>query len=129
MALVVQKFGGTSVASIEHIERVAKRIAGYRDRGDEVVVVVSAMGKETDRLDELAKSVGDSDADFRREVDVLLSTGEQVTAAVLSMVLTKMGYPAKSFTGGQVKILTDASHTQARILDLDTDNLRRELSQ
>ena len=129
MALVVQKFGGTSVASIEHIERVAKRIAGYRDRGDEVVVVVSAMGKETDRLDELAKSVGDSDADFRREVDVLLSTGEQVTAAVLSMVLTKMGYPAKSFTGGQVKILTDASHTKARILDIDTDNLRRELSQ
>ena len=129
MALVVQKFGGTSVASIEHIERVAKRIAGYRDRGDEVVVVVSAMGKETDRLDELAKSVGASDADFRREVDVLLSTGEQVTAAVLSMVLAKMGYPAKSFTGGQVKILTDASHTKARILDIDTDNLRRELSQ
>ena len=128
MALVVQKFGGTSVASIEHIERVAKRIAGYRDRGDDVVVVVSAMGKETDRLDELAKSVGESDADLRREVDVLLSTGEQVTASVLSMVLTKMGYPAKSFTGGQVKILTDASHTKARILDIDTDNLQRELS-
>lgn len=128
MALVVQKFGGTSVASIEHIERVAKRIAGYRDRGDDVVVVVSAMGKETDRLDELAKSVGESDADLRREIDVLLSTGEQVTASVLSMVLTKMGYPAKSFTGGQVKILTDASHTKARILDIDTDNLQRELS-
>jgi aspartate kinase len=124
VALVVQKFGGTSVASIEHIERVAKRIAGYRDRGDDVVVVVSAMGKETDRLDELAKS----DADLRREIDVLLSTGEQVTASVLSMVLTKMGYPAKSFTGGQVKILTDASHTKARILDIDTDNLQRELS-
>jgi aspartate kinase len=128
VALVVQKFGGTSVASIEHIERVAKRIAGYRDRGDDVVVVVSAMGKETDRLDELAKSVGESDADLRREIDVLLSTGEQVTASVLSMVLTKMGYPAKSFTGGQVKILTDASHTKARILDIDTDNLQRELS-
>ena len=128
MALVVQKFGGTSVASIEHIERVAKRIAGYRDRGDDVVVVVSAMGKETDRLDELSKSVGDSKYDLRREIDVLLSTGEQATTALLSMALTKMGYPAKSFTGGQVKILTDASHTKARILEIDTENLQRELS-
>lgn len=128
MALVVQKFGGTSVASIEHIERVAKRIAGYRDRGDDVVVVVSAMGKETDRLDDLSKSVGDSEFDLRREIDVLLSTGEQATTALLSMALTKMGCPAKSFTGGQVKILTDASHTKARILEIDTENLRRELS-
>ncbi len=99
MALIVQKFGGTSVASVEHIERVAGRVIAARDAGDDVVVVVSAMGDSTDRLVELAEEVDFQDVAARREMDVLLSTGEQVTIALLAMVLMKQGCAAESFTG------------------------------
>ena len=97
MSLFVQKFGGTSVASIERIDHVAGRIKRARDEGHDVVVVVSAMGKETDRLVSLAELVDYQDIKARREMDVLLSTGEQVTIALLAMTLMKMGCPAESF--------------------------------
>ncbi|MCB1646557.1 MAG: aspartate kinase [Pseudomonadales bacterium] len=128
MSLIVQKFGGTSVASISHIENVARRILKTRDAGHEVVVVVSAMGHETDRLDDLAREIGIT-PEMHREVDALLSTGEQVTTALLSMVLTKMGCPARSYTGGQVKILTDSAHTRARILEIDEEKLRADIGE
>jgi len=126
MSVVVQKFGGTSVATIEHIENVAKKVLKARTQGHGVVVVVSAMGKETDSLDELAREVGVSEA-THREVDVLLSTGEQVTTALLAMTLVNMGCPAKSYTGGQIKILTDSVHTKARILDIDVERLQADI--
>ena len=106
MSLIVQKFGGTSVATIKHIENVAQKVLSARSRGHEVVVVVSAMGKETDRLDDLARQVGIKDCATHRELDVLLSTGEQVTIALLAMTLLNLGCQARSYTGGQVKILT-----------------------
>ncbi|MFP6808418.1 MAG: aspartate kinase [Pseudomonadales bacterium] len=127
MSLVVQKYGGTSVASISHMENVASHILKAKSAGHEVVVVVSAMGKETDRLDKLAREVDFKEPDARREIDVLLSTGEQVTMSLLSMVLMKLGCKAKSYTGGQIKILTDSAHTRARILDVDTQKLRADL--
>ena len=113
MALIVQKFGGTSVGTVERIEAVAEKIIGFRERGDDIVVVVSAMSGETNRLTALAKDV--MDYPTPREMDVLLSTGEQVTIALLSMALEKRGIGARSFTGGQVKILTCETHTKARI--------------
>ncbi len=128
MSLLVQKFGGTSVATIEHITNVARRIEKSRAAGNDVVVVVSAMGKETDRLVDLIEEVGvRTSSDVRRETDVLLSTGEQVTIALLSMTLMKLGVPARSFTGGQVKILTDGQHTRARIESIDTERMRSTL--
>ncbi|MEC8431046.1 MAG: aspartate kinase, partial [Pseudomonadota bacterium] len=102
MALVVQKFGGTSVGSVERIEAVAEKIIGFRDHGDDVVAVVSAMSGETNRLTALAQEVMGQPT--VREMDVLLSTGEQVTIALLSMALEKRGYGARSFTGSQVRI-------------------------
>ena len=128
MALIVQKFGGTSVASVEHIERVAGRVIAARDAGDDVVVVVSAMGDSTDRLVELAEAVDFQDVAARREMDVLLSTGEQVTIALLAMVLMKQGCPAESFTGRQAGLQTDAEFAKARILDIDTSLLRARLN-
>lgn len=128
MALFVQKFGGTSVASIEHIERVASRIIGARDAGHDVAVVVSAMGDETDRLVALADEVDFDGLAGRRELDVLLSTGEQVTIALLAMVLMKRGYKAKSFTGRQAGILTDQQHARARITDIDTHALKAAMA-
>ncbi len=128
MALIVQKFGGTSVASVEHIERVAGRVIAARDAGDDVVVVVSAMGDSTDRLVELAEAVDFQDVAARREMDVLLSTGEQVTIALLAMVLMKQGCPAESFTGRQAGLQTDAEFAKARILDIDTSLLRSRLN-
>ncbi|MBD3648078.1 MAG: aspartate kinase [Pseudomonadales bacterium] len=128
MPLLVQKFGGTSVASVAHIENVAKRIIKAREAGNDVVVVVSAMGHETDRLVALAEEVGLNASSARREMDVLLSTGEQVTTALLSMMLIKMGYPARSYTGGQIKILTDSAHTRARIQSIDCERLRADLA-
>ena len=107
MARIVKKFGGTSVATVEHIERVANRIIAARDAGHDVAVVVSAMGDETDRLVALADEVDFDGLEGRRELDVLLSTGEQVTISLLSMVLMKRGYRARSFTGRQAGILTD----------------------
>ncbi len=128
MALIVQKFGGTSVASVEHIERVAGRVIAARDAGDDVGVVVSAMGDSTDRLVELAEAVDFQDVAARREMDVLLSTGEQVTIALLAMVLMKKGCPAESFTGRQAGLQTDAEFAKARILDIDTSLLRSRLN-
>jgi len=129
MSLIVQKYGGTSVASTSHIENAAKRIIATRNKGHDVIVVVSAMGKETDRLDELAKEVTTNPGkDMAREMDVLLSTGEQVTIALLSMTLMKMGCDARSYTGGQVRILTDNIHTKARIQGIDADNINSDLA-
>ena len=131
MALIVQKFGGTSVANIEYLNNVADRILLARENGHQVVVVVSAMGKETDRLVELAKEAVTSSSTrrelLRRETDVLLSTGEQVTIALLSMILINRGQKAKSYTGSQIRIVTDSSHTRARIQEIQTDRILHDL--
>lgn len=127
MALIVQKFGGTSVGSVERIEAVADKIVGFRERGDDVVVVVSAMSGETNRLTALAKEV--MEYPTPREMDVLLSTGEQVTIALLSMALEKRGFGARSFTGGQVKILTCNTHMKARIREIDGTRIHAQLEQ
>ncbi len=125
MALIVQKYGGTSVGDLERIERVADRVKAARDAGDDVVVVLSAMGGETDRLLEMARQVSSSPA--RRELDVLLATGEQVSIALLCMSLAGKGCAARSFTGGQARIRTDTSHTKARIQGIDVDALKGAL--
>ena len=127
MALFVQKFGGTSVGTIDRIKAVADKIVGFCDQGHEVVVAVSAMSGETNRLISLAHQM--QDAPDSREMDVLVSTGEQVTIALLCMALKAKGCDARSYTGGQVKILTDDSHTKARIEDIDVDNIRSDLAQ
>ncbi len=127
MALIVQKFGGTSVGTVERIENVAERIKKFRDRGDDIVVVVSAMSGETNRLIEMAYQIDEKPN--AREYDVLLSTGEQVTIALLSMALNKRGVPARSYTGTQVHILTDSAHNKARILDINELNMRSDLNQ
>jgi len=127
MALIVQKYGGTSVGSIECIEAVAKKISEFRDKGDDVVVVVSAMSGETNRLTALAMEMMEQPTP--REMDVLLSTGEQVTIALLCMALEKRGYGARSFTGGQVRILTDEAHTKARIREIDSSRIQAQLEQ
>ena len=129
MSLVVQKFGGTSVASTNHIQKVAEKIIQVRQRGQKVVAVVSAMGDNTDRLDQLAKEVNFNQVSAKREIDVLLSTGEQVTIAVLSMMLMKLGCPARSFTGGQAGILTNHSHTRSRIRDIKPGRLWESIEQ
>jgi aspartate kinase len=127
MALLVQKFGGTSVGTVERIEAVADKVIGYKDAGHDMVVVVSAMSGETNRLVALSKQI---DPQARgRKLDVLLTTGEQVTIALLAMAFEKRGYPARSYTGGQVKITTDSAHNKARIKSIDhakiTDDLRQ----
>ena len=127
MTLIVQKYGGTSVGSPEKIDAVAEKIGKFRDDGDDVVVVVSAMSGETNRLTSLAQEI--TEQPIPREMDVLLSTGEQVTIALLCMALKKRGYAARSFTGGQVRILTDNSHTKARIKEIDSSPMRAELNQ
>ncbi|MDZ7802598.1 aspartate kinase [Thiohalophilus sp.] len=127
MALIVQKYGGTSVGNVEKIENVAEKVIASRQAGHDVVVVVSAMSGETNRLIELANQV--SDQPDPREYDVLVSTGEQVTIALLSMALNARGYPARSYTGSQVHILTDSAHTKARILDIDESRMRTDLEQ
>ena len=125
MALIVQKYGGTSVGSIERIKNVACRIAKFQSSGHQIVVAVSAMSGETNRLLTLAKEIqGIPDP---RELDVLVSTGEQVTIALLSMVLIEMGYKTKSYTGTQVRILTDTAHNKARILQIDESRIRADL--
>ena len=122
---IVQKYGGTSVGSIELINRVAARVAAVRERGDRIVVVVSAMGDSTDRLVDLAKQI--SPAPPSREMDVLLTTGEQVSIALLAMALNARGVPARSFTGGQVRMLTTSAHGRARIENVETERLRAAL--
>ncbi|GAB5453400.1 MAG: aspartate kinase [Halioglobus sp.] len=125
MSLIVQKFGGTSVGDIERIEQVADKVARFRADGHQVVVVVSAMSGETNRLIALAKEVQERPAP--REMDVLVSTGEQVTTALLAMALIKRSVKARSYNGSQVRILTDDAHTKARIRDIDDANMRRDL--
>ncbi len=129
MSLIVQKFGGTSVASVAHIENVARRILTSRKEGHDVVVVVSAMGDDTDKLVALAEEVDFRDCRAQREMDVLLASGEQVTIALLSMMLMKLGCKAKSFTGTQARIQTDAVHTRARILNIDIASLKVQIDQ
>ena len=127
MALIVQKYGGTSVGSIDRIDAVAEKVSRFRNNGDDVVVVVSAMSGETNRLTALAHEVMEQPTP--REMDVLLSTGEQVTIALLCMALEKRGYGARSFTGGQVRILTDDAHTKARIREIDSSRMHAQLQQ
>ncbi len=125
MALVVQKYGGTSVGSVERIRNVASRIAKTFDDGNEVVVIVSAMSGETNRLVALAAEITESPSD--REYDVLVSTGEQVTISLLSMCLQSMGYNARSYLGSQIPMLTDKAHARARIKSIADKNIRGDL--
>ena len=125
MALIVQKYGGTSVANVERIRAVAERVAKFKMLGHQVVVVLSAMSGETNRLIALARDI--QATPDPRELDMLVSTGEQVTIALLAMALKDLGLKAKSYTGSQVKILTDNAFTKARILSIDEANMRRDL--
>ncbi|MEB3225033.1 MAG: aspartate kinase [Synechococcus sp.] len=125
MAMIVQKYGGTSVGSVERIQAVAKRIHQRAQAGNQIVVVVSAMGKTTDGLVKLAHEISANPS--RREMDMLLSTGEQVSISLLSMALQELGQPAISLTGAQVGIVTEAEHSRARILEIKTDRLQRHL--
>ena len=125
MALIVQKYGGTSMGSPERIRNVARRVARWKAQGHQLVVVVSAMSGETNRLIALANEV--SPQPHPRELDVMVSTGEQVTIALLAMALQDIGIKARSYTGGQVRILTDNAHTKARILDIEDSNMRADL--
>ena len=127
MALIVQKYGGTSVGSAERIGNVADKVIGWRNRGNDVVVVVSAMSGETDRLVKLARDITEQPSP--RELDVLLSTGEQVTIALLSMALEQRGCSARSYTGTQVHIRTDSAHNKARIRAIEDKNIRADLAQ
>ncbi len=127
MGLIVQKYGGTSVGSVERIQAVAERVRATVQAGHSVIVVVSAMGKSTDGLVQLANEVSSNPS--RREMDMLLSTGEQVTIALLSMALHEQGQAAISLTGPQVGIVTEAKHTRARILDIKTKRLKRHLAE
>ena len=125
MALIVQKYGGTSVGSTERIRNVARRVAHFHRQGHQLVIVVSAMAGETNRLLALAKEL--SPNPDPRELDVVAATGEQVTIGLLAITLMEMGLKAKSYTGGQVRILTDDAFTTARILDIDEAAMRRDL--
>ncbi|MGB9625688.1 MAG: aspartate kinase [Phycisphaerae bacterium] len=125
MGLVVQKFGGTSVANAERIHRAARRAIRAKLDGHQVVVVVSAMGHTTDELIELAKQVAPNPP--KREMDMLLTTGEQISIALMAMAIDAAGHKAISFTGGQVGLVTDESHTKARIKKIDADRIRKEL--
>jgi len=125
MGLIVHKYGGTSVGSIEKIKNVAKKVAKVRDEGNDVIVVVSAMSGETNKLVALANEIASMPDE--REYDALISTGEQITSTLLAMALNSMGYPAVSFQGYQIKIVTDSAFTKARIQRIDADNLRKEL--
>lgn len=125
MALFVQKYGGTSVGSTERIKNVARRVAKFSAAGHELIVVASAMSGETNRLITLAKEIQASPDP--RELDVMVSTGEQVTVALLAMALMELNVKAKSYTGAQVRILTDSAHNKARILKIDEDRIRADL--
>jgi aspartate kinase len=126
VALIVQKYGGTSVGTPERIKSLAQRVARFKAQGHQVVVVVSAMSGETNRLIDLAKKIQDNPDP--RELDVVVSTGEQVTIGLVSMALMEMGLKAKSYTGGQVRILTDSAFNKARILSIDEQNIRADLA-
>ncbi|MDR3300090.1 MAG: aspartate kinase [Candidatus Accumulibacter sp.] len=126
MALIVQKFGGTSVASTDRIKNVAKRVARWKAQGHDIVVVPSAMSGETNRLIALAREI--SAVPAPRELDVIASTGEQVTIGLLAMALKEEGVEAKSYTGSQVRVLTDSTFTKARILRIDDERIRADLA-
>ena len=125
--LIVQKFGGSSVANVERIQNVAKRVVDYRKKGYDLVVVVSALGDTTDELIELANKINLEPSE--REMDMLLSTGEQISVALLAMAIHELGFEAISFTGAQVGIITDASHTRARIIKINADRIKEALKQ
>lgn len=127
MALIVQKYGGTSVGSPERIAAVADRVIRWRQKGNDVVVVVSAMSGETNKLVALINAVNPIGSE--REKDAILATGEQVTIGLLALALEKKGQPARSYTGGQVRILTDGAHTKARIMDIDGSAIRKDLAE
>ena len=124
--LVVQKYGGTSVANPERIRNVAQRVIGYKQKGNQMIVVVSAMAGETDRLVGLAAAI--SKAPDEREVDVLLATGEQVTSALLSMMLKEMGCDAVSVLGHQIRIVTDSAFGKARITAVEKEKILSEIA-
>ena len=127
MAIIVQKYGGSSVADAERVKNVARRVARRKEQGDDVVIVVSAMGKTTDNLISLAQEVMEHPPE--REMDVLLSTGETVSMTIMAMALQAMGYDAVSLSGAQAGIKTDAVHSKARIMGLDPERVRRELEE
>jgi aspartate kinase len=122
MSLIVQKYGGTSVGDVERIKRVARRVVQAKSEGHDLVVVVSAMAGETDRLLGLAAQI--SDAPDERELDVILATGEQISIGLLSLAIQQYGHRARSFTGSQVRIQTDTAHTKAKILSVEADRVR-----
>ncbi len=123
--LIVQKFGGSCVSNVKRIQNVARRVVSYRKKGYDLVVVVSALGDTTDELIELANKINPDPSE--REMDMLLSTGEQISVALLAMAIQKKGFEAISFTGAQVGIITDTSHTRARIIKINTDKIKEEL--
>ncbi|MBU0547810.1 MAG: aspartate kinase [Candidatus Omnitrophica bacterium] len=123
--LIVQKYGGSSVANVERIQKVAQRVFNYRKNGCELVVVVSALGDTTDELIQLAGKINTDPSE--REMDMLLSTGEQISVALLAMAIHKLGAQAISFTGAQVGIITDSSHTRAKIIKINADKIKEEL--
>jgi len=125
--LIVQKFGGSSVANVERIQNVARRIVNYKRKGNGLVVVVSAMGDTTDEIIDLANKITDNPPE--REMDMLLSTGEQISVALLAMAIDKLGEQAISFTGGQVGIYTDKNFTKARITKINADRIREQLKE
>jgi aspartate kinase len=125
--LIVQKFGGSSVANVERIQNVAKRVVSYRKKGYDLVVVVSALGDTTDDLIQLASKITTEPPE--REMDMLLSTGEQISVALLAMAIHKLGFEAISFTGAQVGIITDASHTRARIIKINAERIKEALKE
>lgn len=127
MTLLVQKFGGTSVGSVERIQAVANRISISKSSGHELVIVVSAMGHTTDELTGLAKAISDNPP--QRELDMLLATGEQVSIALLAIALNELGVPAVSMTGPQVGIVTESSHGRARILEVRTERIQSLLKE
>ena len=127
MSLIIQKYGGTSVGSLELIQRVAAKVAAVRESGQQVAVVVSAMGDHTDRLVDLARGISTEPAP--REMDALLSTGEQVSITLVAMALNARGVPARSFTGGQVRVRTTNVHGRARIVDVETQRLKATLAE
>ncbi|MBN3038147.1 MAG: aspartate kinase [Candidatus Omnitrophica bacterium] len=125
--IIVQKYGGSSVANPKRIAAVAKRIVGYHKKGHDVVVVVSALGDTTDELLKLVRKITRTPSE--REIDMLISTGEQISVALLAMAIHRLGYEAKSFTGAQVGIITDSTHTKARIIKINTSTIKRQLAQ
>jgi aspartate kinase len=126
MGLIVQKYGGTSVKDVKHIKNVAQRVANSRDKGNDVIVVLSAMAGVTDNLIKLADEASESPDE--REMDTLLATGEQTTIALLSMILNSMGYPAKSLLGFQAGITTNSSFNRARIVNIDGQVIKNLLN-